>query len=1154
MSDLLSLWEKYENIDTREISSNDLDEIEYCLLNSKIESINHAKIFLELLSKFRLTIYQIGQKNGVNFNQQLQSLLSVGADGVYDDPLRFIYELIQNADDCEYDNISGHHLRISFDNENSTIELLYNEKGFTSSNVFSITGIAGSTKNNTMEHEKNLIQIGEKGLGFKSVFGAAESVLIQSNYFSFRISTEQFTIPIPEFNKFDDRIDGTRILINLKKKNSAVEIYRELKKKYASEKNILNSNPVLFLNQLSKITYYQDSENYFSFEVSRSNLDFSDERLQFEQNISIKYLEASGEKNKETSIDCFRYSKQINYNKIECQSRYGETTSLIEKKHQLIAVLPKPQFLDKLNFTGVLYSFFPTQIQTTVPIILHAPFKLIGSRESIDPQDSNEWFLKTNDELYSFFSEIYEHLVTSVNTDIILYLPAPGEGKYGKNIFKRNEDDAGGNLLYQDIRFLFGKKDEKVGGLTKLNIIPTTNGTFESIKDVCILNIDAEMDYEQYKGIFALISMNEKNIKLFDLLFEHKLLSYPFQVKENIADDLFMLALNSKNESEIVQAFEYLDLFKNYDYSKNLKNKTSYELNEYHISSIVKYPEIYKQFCEYSHNYIPPNTLVFENKNNLVKIQDVDEFELLSKVFKDLKEILSKEFYEYIGKSSFYFIQSDSFILTSNAIICDKTKILSSLGDLHDLLSASKDSFFSIHLKMEQEEMKFDNRGHVGDYASTHDEAMEYLKSLRSYQLVQKSILGVFYSSMLKLINESASDNLRFINELLQNADDCTYPGSEINFSLSVKNETLTVEYNEDGFDKRDIFSLTSISKSTKKQLWSKQKNPTGDKGIGFKSVFIAAKSVEIRSGYFHFSLESEQPTIPLPIDKNEFVQGTVMTFSLNDKFDTNIISEDMVLRLCLCLKKINSLDINGIILKIRDFDDYREINLNEKSFKFIKYACSSEVTFYVPDDPANFTEGWLYNTLPTKIEIKAPLVINALFELTTARTDVLQNDNNSSIMQSIEEFYFNFLNLHKEKMDRPIDILSFLPVEADAIKLFSEESLKFSNDFKTKISKLEILPTLDKSGKVKWVSASNGWKENVYVMFCVERFAFSTFKHSVDSVVLHCDDSEWKKYETTIKYLGVKYRDSCDTYQRLVAHNVYGKIEEILNEQKFSS
>ena len=103
--------------------------------SEEIASPDQARCFLSLLRAFREYVADSAKLNGENYPALLRSLLSVGEDGVYSDKLRFIFELIQNVDDCKYENAEDCTLDIHFDFNNNRIRLRYNETGFTPFNV-----------------------------------------------------------------------------------------------------------------------------------------------------------------------------------------------------------------------------------------------------------------------------------------------------------------------------------------------------------------------------------------------------------------------------------------------------------------------------------------------------------------------------------------------------------------------------------------------------------------------------------------------------------------------------------------------------------------------------------------------------------------------------------------------------------------------------------------------------------------------------------------------------------------------------------------------------------------------------------------------------------------------------------------------------------
>ncbi|RKK26129.1 hypothetical protein BFJ66_g199 [Fusarium oxysporum f. sp. cepae] len=94
----------------------------------------------------------------------------------------------------------------------------------------------------------------------------------------------------------------------------------------------------------------------------------------------------------------------------------------------------------------------------------------------------------------------------------------------------------------------------------------------------------------------------------------------------------------------------------------------------------------------------------------------------------------------------------------------------------------------------------------------------------------------------------------RFVFEPLQNAEDNSFRKADgkndppfISFQIHPKH--IVVECNEDGFTSLDLKAICSVGESTK----TAKHGYVGAKGIGFKSVFIAASRVHIQSGNFSF-------------------------------------------------------------------------------------------------------------------------------------------------------------------------------------------------------------------------------------------------------------------------------------------------------------
>ena len=115
--------------------------------------------------------------------ENLADLCSV-VDNLYSKETRFLYELIQNAEDNSYSTATadGEEPFLAFKVYPDRIIIDSNEDGFSESNIRAICSVGNSTKKYSAGY------IGEKGIGFKSVFKIAQKVHIQSGPFSFAFS------------------------------------------------------------------------------------------------------------------------------------------------------------------------------------------------------------------------------------------------------------------------------------------------------------------------------------------------------------------------------------------------------------------------------------------------------------------------------------------------------------------------------------------------------------------------------------------------------------------------------------------------------------------------------------------------------------------------------------------------------------------------------------------------------------------------------------------------------------------------------------------------------------------------------------------------------------------------------------------------------
>ncbi|KAF2137387.1 uncharacterized protein K452DRAFT_110481 [Aplosporella prunicola CBS 121167] len=153
-----------------------------------------------------------------SLKMKLGSATKTLATNLYSKETRFLYELVQNAEDNKYtliNNSGPGSPFLGFVLYPDKLVVNSNEDGFTAEDVKAICSTGDSTKTTTHGY------IGEKGIGFKSVFKIAKKVHIQSGPFSFsfvytRDSDEDglgMVTPLDE--KYEDLPEGVRTRMTL---------------------------------------------------------------------------------------------------------------------------------------------------------------------------------------------------------------------------------------------------------------------------------------------------------------------------------------------------------------------------------------------------------------------------------------------------------------------------------------------------------------------------------------------------------------------------------------------------------------------------------------------------------------------------------------------------------------------------------------------------------------------------------------------------------------------------------------------------------------------------------------------------------------------------------------------------------------------------
>ncbi|GKT48957.1 uncharacterized protein ColSpa_09138 [Colletotrichum spaethianum] len=183
------------------------------------------------------------------------------AKNLYSSKARFIFELLQNADDNQYSRAaaSGFVPFVSFRVFPHRIVIECNEDGFTHENLMAICSVAQSSKTGAQGY------IGEKGIGFKSIFMVAWKAHIQSEAFSFTFRHKKgesgLGMITPVWEETDEVLESplTRITLYLHntENSTAVAESREAIRKQFDE---VQETVLLFLKNIRRIhiEFYDD--------------------------------------------------------------------------------------------------------------------------------------------------------------------------------------------------------------------------------------------------------------------------------------------------------------------------------------------------------------------------------------------------------------------------------------------------------------------------------------------------------------------------------------------------------------------------------------------------------------------------------------------------------------------------------------------------------------------------------------------------------------------------------------------------------------------------------------------------------------------------------------------------------------------------------
>ncbi|KAJ8629755.1 hypothetical protein MRB53_023078 [Persea americana] len=369
----------------------------------------------EHIEKIRRVKFSIGGKPNP-LKEDLHLAVSRLSAELYTKDIHFLMELIQNAEDNEYLPGVSPTLEFIFTTEDitgtgapATLLVCNNEKGFSMKNIESICSIGQSTKKGKREFGF----IGEKGIGFKSVFLVTTRPYIFSNGYQIRLSEEPdlhcgIGYIVPEWVNGRPTVSDIHRVYGSHKVLPTTVIVLPLRpeKVQAVKKQLSGVHPelLLFLSKIRKLSIQENSKDPLDGVDVATAIFLSHETdlgIKKDINGDFRQLSLSAQEGTDKIVKEFKYYMWRQRFPVKPENIVDERRGL--KEWVICLAFPFGERLRRGESSSGIYAFLPTEMVTNFPFIIHADFILSSSRETI--LLNNKWNLGILDCVGYAFSE-----------------------------------------------------------------------------------------------------------------------------------------------------------------------------------------------------------------------------------------------------------------------------------------------------------------------------------------------------------------------------------------------------------------------------------------------------------------------------------------------------------------------------------------------------------------------------------------------------------------------------------------------------------------------------------------------------------------------------------------------------------------------------
>lgn len=395
--------------------------------------------------------------NPTQATNQADSITALSVD-LYTDANRFIYELVQNADDSSW---KADGVKVWIKVFNDELVVAHSGKVFDEKDIRGICNINSGTK------KSDLKKTGYKGIGFKSVFGQSNNVVIYTDGEFFRFDSSynfewKWDKSQKEWENENNRIfqyPWQIIPIYIEGTEVGAEIRNFISEIGASVATILKINHIK--ETIDAIKNLSQNINMFLFLKNITEINFEDKVITIDRSNENRIILNKGEiSQKEWLI------KNVNLNVSEdlrntlLVERYIPQKLLEANNIEMIfaAQIDKNGIviLDKKD--RVLYSYLPTgETKYALPVLVNTSFLISANRESIHKDSKwNQWLFECIS--YEIFKWISELVISRISFEA--YKLIPEETSFGDDLAKSY--NRGIKKAKEDIAFILSRKNTMI--------------------------------------------------------------------------------------------------------------------------------------------------------------------------------------------------------------------------------------------------------------------------------------------------------------------------------------------------------------------------------------------------------------------------------------------------------------------------------------------------------------------------------------------------------------------------------------------------------------------------------------------------------------------------------------------------------------------